>query len=142
MDYHEDYHENRWLALAILSVLVMIALLFSVKISPARDLDGSHADSPLKPWFNNLASKKGLCCSVADGHAIEDADWESKDGHYRVHIPPIIGDDYVPMGDPIWVDVPDDAVVTTPNLVGRTMIWPMYLDGHISVRCFMPGSMT
>ena len=36
-----------------------------------------------------------------------------KDGHYRVRIE----------GD--WVDVPEDAVITEPNRVGRTMVWPI-----------------
>ena len=31
----------------------------------ARD-DGRFANSPLKPWFDRLASGKGLCCSFAD----------------------------------------------------------------------------
>jgi hypothetical protein len=41
-----------------------------------------------------------------------------------------------------WVDVPDDAVITEPNLVGRTMVWPVKRSLGISIRCFMPGSMT
>ncbi len=96
----------------------------------ARDLDGRYADSPLKPWFDHLASRKGLCCSMADGQAVADPDWESKDGHYRVRL------------DDQWIDVPDDALITEPNRAGRTMVWPMRIDNQISIRCFMPGSMT
>ena len=33
----------------------------------ARD-DGRYTNSPLKEWFDRLASRKGLCCSVADGY--------------------------------------------------------------------------
>ena len=44
----------------------------------ARDLDGRYANSPLKPWFDHLASGKGLCCSMADGESVADPDWESK----------------------------------------------------------------
>jgi hypothetical protein len=36
----------------------------------ARD-DGRFADSPLKPWFDRLASGKGLCCSFADGFSVQ-----------------------------------------------------------------------
>ena len=50
----------------------------------ARDLDGRYANSPLKPWFDHLASGKGLCCSMADGESVADPDWESKDGHFEV----------------------------------------------------------
>jgi hypothetical protein len=38
--------------------------------------------------------------------------------------------------------VPDDAVITEPNRVGRTMVWPIKGSLGISIRCFMPGSMT
>ena len=40
------------------------------------------------------------------------------DGHYRVQI------------DGEFVNVPGDAVVTEPNRAGRTMVWPIWLDGH------------
>jgi hypothetical protein len=96
----------------------------------ARDLDGRYANSPLKPWFDQLASGKGLCCSMADGESVADPDWESKDGHYRVRL------------ENRWIDVPDDALITEPNRAGRTMVWPMRFDNQISIRCFMPGSMT
>jgi hypothetical protein len=132
--------EKRYLALAVLSVMVMIALLFSIRISPARDLDGRFANSPLKSWFDHLASGKGLCCSFADGAVVDDPDWEvhSSTGgaepngtHYRVRI------------EGEWIDVPDEAVITEPNRAGHTMVWPYYGDGKILyIRCFMPGSMT
>jgi len=96
----------------------------------ARDPDGRYAHSPLKEWFDSLKSGKGPCCSDADGTAVSDADWESGNGHYRVRIG----------GD--WVDVPDDAVITEPNRVGRTMVWPIRGYLGLSIRCFMPGSMT
>ena len=41
-----------------------------------------------------------------------------------------------------WHDVPDDAVITEPNRVGRTMVWPIRGYQGLSIRCFMPGSMT
>lgn len=103
--------------------VIVIAILLLV-----RD-DGRYANSPLKEWFNHLASGKGLCCSSADGQVVEDPDWESKDGHYRVRI----GNE--------WIDVPDDAVIKEPNLYGRTMVWPMFSGGLMTIRCFMPGSM-
>ena len=104
----------------------------------ARD-DGRYANSPLKDWFGKLSSKKGLCCSDADGALVQDADWESKDGHYRVRI------------DGRWVDVPDDAVITEPNRYGPAMVWGYPVrgfgatvglpdDGYM-IRCFMVGSM-
>ena len=47
---------------------------------------------------------------MADGETVADPDWDSKDGHYRVRL------------DGAWIDVPDDALVTKPNLFGRTMV--------------------
>ena len=72
--------------------------------------------------------------SDADGTALSDVDWEAKGNHYRVRI------------EGQWFDVPDEAVITEPNRVGKTMVWPIYnraLGGTLSVeiRCFMPGSM-
>jgi hypothetical protein len=96
----------------------------------ARDLDGRYADSPLREWFNQLASSRGPCCSVADGEVVADPDWESKDGHYRVRL------------ENKWVDVPDEALITEPNRAGRTMVWPVYSGNEVWIRCFMPGSMT
>jgi hypothetical protein len=41
----------------------------------ARD-DGRFANSPLKEWFDRLASKNGLCCAFADGVSVQDVDWD------------------------------------------------------------------
>ena len=90
-----------------------VALLV-VEPAFARDPDGRYANSPLKPWFEKLSSGKGPCCSDADGSVVLDSDWESKDGHYRVRI------------RDKWWDVPAEAVITEPNRVGRTMVWPIY----------------
>jgi hypothetical protein len=123
------------------SKIALISSIVALTILPAlgRDLDGSYRSSPLHEWFDRLASRKGLCCSYADGHAVEDVDWEARDGHYRVRLPRDVDSE-----DMIWVDVPDDAVITEPNRAGRTMVWPVYNDFYpdISIRCFMPGSMT
>lgn len=120
---------------AITTIGVAIVLFLLMSSSHARDLDGRYAGSPLKEWFDSLKSGKGPCCSDADGSAVSDADWESKDGRYRVRL------------EEQWWDVPDDAVITEPNRAGRTMVWPIYYRSfgstvRIEIRCFMPGSMT
>jgi hypothetical protein len=107
----------------------ILVLTIAGAVVQARD-DGRYAHSRLKPWFDGLRSGKGLCCSDADGFAVSDPDWESKDGHYRVRV------------DNEWVDVPDDAVITEPNRYGRTMVWPTKGTLGTSIRCFMPGTMT
>jgi hypothetical protein len=96
----------------------------------ARD-DGRYANSPLKQWFDRLASGRGLCCSFADGVSVEDVDWDSQDGRYRVRV----------QGQ--WIVVPDAALVTEPNRFGPAVVWP-YLDanGAMQIRCFLPGAGT
>ncbi|MDB5608129.1 MAG: hypothetical protein JWP25_5029 [Bradyrhizobium sp.] len=119
-----------------IAVILLLALTFPAF---ARD-DGRYAQSPLKPWFDSLKSKMGPCCSDADGSAVSDVDWESKDGHYRVRL------------HGTWIDVPDEAVINEPNRAGRAMVWPMggtfsangtmmSFEG-VTIRCFLPGSMT
>jgi hypothetical protein len=31
--------------------------------------------------------RNGLCCSFADGYVVEDADWDTTNGHDRVRVP-------------------------------------------------------
>ena len=93
--------------------------------------DGRFANSPLKEWFDRLASKNGLCCTFADGVGVQDVDWDTQDGHYRVRL----------YGQ--WLVVPDDAVVTEPNRFGPAVVWPYNdRDGSTRIRCFIPGAGT
>jgi hypothetical protein len=111
-------------------VPVLLVILVS-QLVQARDRGQfANTNSEIKAWFDTLRSGKGPCCSDADGTAVSDVDWESRNGHYRVRLE----------GD--WIDVPEEAVITEPNRVGRTMVWPIRGYGGLSIRCFMPGSMT
>ena len=110
-------------------VLLLVCAVVPAGLVSARD-DGRYANSPLKPWFDSLRSNRGLCCSDADGMAVSDPDWDSKDGHYRVRL------------DGEWITVPDDAVIMEPNRAGRTMVWPVRGTLGTSVRCFLPGIMS
>ena len=123
------YRTPTWMRPLRLGFVVLLSLS-AAHLAHARDPDGRYANSPLKQWFDSLRSGKGPCCSDADGTAVADVDWESKDGHYRVRL------------DGEWIDVPDEAVITEPNRIGRTMVWPMRGYLGLSIRCFMPGSMT
>ena len=114
------------------STVAMVALCMTVFFAggvSARDPDGRYANSPLKQWFDQLASGKGLCCSFADGVSVQDVDWDTQDGSYRVRL----------QGE--WVVVPDVAVVSEPNRFGPAVVWP-YLDanGTMQIRCFLPGA--
>jgi hypothetical protein len=97
-------------------------------VALVRD-DGRYANSPLKSWFDQLASEKGLCCSFADGFRVDNVDWDTQDGHYRVRL------------NGQWIVVPDEAVVTEPNKFGAAVVWPyMGTDGQTQIRCFLPGT--
>jgi hypothetical protein len=112
-----------------LAVALYLTTLVSNQLN-ARD-DGRFANSPLKPWFDRLASGKGLCCSFADAPTVQDVDCDTQDGRYGVRI----------YGQ--WIVVPDAAVVTEPNRFGPAVVWP-YNDryGNTQIRCFMPGAGT
>jgi hypothetical protein len=113
-----------------MAAVVLCVTAFVPNYSYARD-DGRFANSPLKEWFDRLASRNGLCCSFADGVSVQDVDWDTQEGHYRVRI----------YGQ--WLVVPDAAVVTEPNRFGPAVVWP-YNDryGKTRIRCFMPGAST
>jgi hypothetical protein len=118
--------------------LFLVIAVMAIIAAPAlgRDLDGRYKDSPFREWFNHLASRRGLCCSFADGYVVEDADWASQNGHYRVRVPKAAGSKEM-----IWVEVPDEAVIQEPNKIGRTMVWPLFGPEGVSIRCFMAGTM-
>ena len=112
-----------------LAVSALCTTAFVPSNVSSRDLDGRYANSPLHDWFEQLASGKGLCCSFADGVSIQDVDWDTKDGRYRVRL----------HGQ--WIGVPDSAVVTEPNRFGPAVVWPYDdQDGATQIRCFMPGA--
>ena len=110
-----------WL-ISLAVIIVWIAGLVPIPLY-ARD-DGRFTNSPLKEWFDRLGSRNGLCCAFADGVSVEDVDWDSQEGHYRVRI----------YGE--WFVVPDAAVVTEPNRFGPAVVWP-YNDryGNPQIRC-------
>ncbi|WP_294941041.1 hypothetical protein [Tardiphaga sp.] len=113
------------------SALAVALLSLTLYSLAARDLGQYAGTSPeLKSWFDSLLSGKGPCCSDADGSAVSDVDWKSSGGHYRVRL------------DGVSFDVPDEAVLTGPNRVGRTMVWPLVGTAGTTIRCLLPGSMT
>ena len=115
---------------AFLAALIFFFFFGALVPVQARD-DGRYANEPLRAWFDHLASGRGACCSFADGFSIQDVDWDSQDGKYRVRL----------YGE--WIIVPDNAVVTEPNKFGPAVVWP-YMDaqGVTQIRCFLPGAGT
>jgi hypothetical protein len=118
----EASHGNKrsgFISRLLLSLSVIMVAM--TQTGRGRDPDERYRNSPLHDWFDHLASRKGLCCSFTDGYVVQDADWESKNGHYRVRVPKAANSDAT-----IWVDVPDEALITEPNKAGHTMVWPSY----------------
>ena len=131
----------RWRSVTKLACAIALIAL-AAPFGHARDRGQFvNTNADLKAWFDGLRSGKGPCCSDADGSALSDTDWESKDGHYRVRIPRYMLDRQQQQ-EMVWVDVPEEAVISEPNRVGRTMVWPIYGYMGVTIRCFMPGSMT
>lgn len=117
-----------WWGMAATAALLLI-LALNVPIA-AYGHDHSRPD--LDSWYGTLRSDGGgPCCGgpKVDATTLDDADWESRDGHYRVRV------------DGQWLDVPDEMVVKEPNRAGRTLVWLSYGNGQPFVRCFMPGAM-
>lgn len=114
---------GRSLPIAALCMILLVPSTLS-----ARD-NGQFANSQLKTWFDRLASGKGLCCSFADGVRVEDVDWDTESGNYRVRL------------NGQWIVVPEAALVSEPNKFGPAVVWPYQdNDGATQIRCFMPGS--
>lgn len=107
---------------AIGGIMALILL-----ICPAHAHDHSRPD--LNEWLPTLHSKsKTWCCDGNDHDPIDD--WETKNNRYRVKF----------RGE--WYDVPEDAIVDGPNRSGDALLWMNKGYIGMSVRCFMPGSMT
>ena len=63
---------------------ICVAILSISAIDRARAHDYRHPE--LNGWYESLHSGKGPCCDSTDATRVDDADWETKDGHYRVRI--------------------------------------------------------
>jgi hypothetical protein len=100
-------------------IMVFGMVLIFVGTAFAHD----HKRPELNGWFRSLKSPGGgYCCDGSDGMRLDDVDWESKDGKYRVRI------------EGKWVDVPPDSVITDPNLAGTAMVWPTTGYMGLSIR--------
>ena len=117
--------DDRWRWIHFLAAVLMFFVM------TAHAFAHDHSRPELNSWFMGLQSAKGPCCDGSDAMRLDDVDWETRDGHYRVRV------------EGEWVDVPDGAVVVGPNRAGPTMVWPYRYNGKLNqIRCFLPGSMT
>ena len=111
-------------------------LLLAAAVILVRDPTGKWAGDPLQPWFESLRNKAGLyCCAKADGHPLDEGEWDMKGNSYRVLV------------EGKWTVVPDDALILSPNKFGKAIVWLWPQDvlawgggGNNPIRCFIPGS--
>jgi len=139
----------------IVICILAIAVMLTMTLPPSYGHDAMHPE--LNPWFAKLRSMSGPCCDGSDALHLRDVEWTTqnkKESHYRVMVPKTAylyraaseGQD-MKKGDTEWVDVPDDALVTGPNLDHSTLVWLWYSSGfqmtdEPHIRCFMPGALT
>lgn len=73
---------NRYLALAVIAIVSLIVLLFSVRITPARDLGQWAEGNPvIKQWYEGLMQPdvpSASCCGEADAYWCDD--YYARDG--------------------------------------------------------------
>jgi len=123
-----------FVGIAIGCLLIALTL---IAISPGPASGHDHARPDLDSWYPTLTSRKGPCCDgpKVDATHLDDPDWQTTgnlDSPYRVRLP----------GSSDWIDVPETAVVHQPNVDGRALVWPMWIDGQRAVRCFLPGTLS
>lgn len=67
--------ENRYLMLVTVAVVSLIVLLFSVRITPARDLGQWDQSSDVTQWYQKLMqpdAPTASCCGEADAYWCDD----------------------------------------------------------------------
>jgi hypothetical protein len=78
-----------------------------------------------RAWFKTVRDSLGnTCCDGADGYPV---DYEMRDNKYWVLF----------RGQ--WLEVDERAVRHQPNPIGEAVAWFYYLNGDLTVRCFVPG---
>jgi hypothetical protein len=127
-----------WVVMGILFGLIMLGMIGFAFAAQAHD----HKRPDLNSWYAEQKNDNGVpCCDGSEATRIANVDWQSacKGNECRYQV--FIGGQ--------WWDVPDWAVVKSPNMDGETLVWPIYYwrDGKpenglssVFIRCFMPGA--
>lgn len=119
--------------------LVVVSLLLFSSSVLAKDVDGkwAQADPEKHQFYHDLHSRsKTWCCDISDGRALSDPDWQTQDkpgSSYKVRL------------DGEWIDVPDSAIIDTPNKYGVPIVWsyrnnPLGGPSITTITCFLPGA--
>lgn len=109
---------------------MVIAVFINIAIAHSPEHFSQMGESNEK-WIRGLKNSKGvLCCDGKDGF---DAQYDTKDGQYRVYL-----------YNQWWV-VPDEALIDEPNKLGVAQVWySTYWNKPnvptVMIRCFIPGA--
>jgi hypothetical protein len=84
-----------------------------------------HLSDDQRAWFKTVLDSLGnTCCDGADGYPV---DYEMRGNKYWVHF------------SGRWLEVEERAVKRQPNPIGEGIAWFYWLNGDLTVRCFVPG---
>src|SRR5262249_57526914 len=102
---------NQWLSTTD-QELMRFALLLAAAVILVRDPTGKWAGNPLESWFESLRNKAGLyCCAEADGHSLDEGEWDIKNDSYRVFL------------QDKWIVLPDEALILGPTKFVKAIVW-------------------
>lgn len=93
----------------------------------------AQVDPAIHDWIMTLHAKGTgyLCCDLTDGETTQQDIRMGADGqvHWFAYV------------DDGWIEVPDEALVVAPNLLGRPIVWTIRYGGQVHVTCFLPGAL-
>jgi hypothetical protein len=121
-------------AKAVSKALIMIAALlvgWAVAVH-AKPPPGADLNSPTHAWFEAQRTRQGYsCCSIADGHVLEEDDIRETANGWEVRI------------DGTWHPVPESKVIhSDDNPTGKTVVWYVKLqegvESPIVFYCLLP----
>ena len=125
---------------AWIAVAVAIALLSTIRPAEPRYVGAEQIQysQEIQDWIKSLKSDRqsSPCCDMSDGDFTSQAIRTGADG--KLHWWATVNGE--------WVEIPDEAVVTEGNKLGRPVIWylqwPGLGGGTVTyIRCFLPGAL-
>jgi hypothetical protein len=113
----------------ILTVAVVTMLMvydyYGARAEDKGQWNAYHLSDDQKAWFNTVRDSLGnTCCDGADGYPV---DYEMRANRYWIHF----------RGQ--WLEVEERAVKHQPNPIGEGVAWFYFVNGDLTVRCFVPG---
>jgi len=112
-------------------MLALVLLILPPPTGLARD-NGQYAqvDPVIRDWFRSRTDRNGVnCCDMADGTRLEDPEWDcSDDDHCWVILAGV------------RMEVPVQAIIKSPNMVGYAIVWWINSANGVVIRCFQSGS--